>query len=574
MIADLKARIAVARKKEPADLLLKNARLINVFNSEIMETAIAIKNGFIAAVGTDYNQAEVSIDLKGQYLAPGLIDAHLHIESTLLVPAELARIIVVHGTTCVINDPHEIANVLGIAGIELMLEASANLPCDYFTTIPSCVPATKMETSGAEINSAQIEKLLAYPGVVGLGEMMNYPGVIEADQAVIEKIAAAHRSGKVIDGHAPALGGIGLQAYLSSGISSDHESLSAPEAREKMRNGMKVIIRHGSASSSLKELLPLVNERNVESFMLGSDDREVADLIEKGHLNDLLKTAVAWGADPLLLIKMATLNPARHYRLYDRGALAPGYRADLVVFEDLRDFKVNLVIKNGYPAARQGKMIVPIKHTSLPPEALNSVHLPRTLDESDFLLTAPRGRIPVIGVKQNDLVTEKLDLDPPRNKHGELVADPGNSINKIAVVERHRNSGRLALALIRGFGLHEGAVASSVAHDSHNIIVAGVEEKAMAAAVNELARIGGGLVVVDRYGQVKAELALPVAGLMSQEPADVVAKKMKALLEAARKLGSSLPQPFMTLSFMALPVIPSLKITDQGLFDVDRFTFI
>ncbi len=574
MIADLKARIAVARKKEPADLLLKNARLINVFNSEIMETAIAIKNGFIAAVGTDYNQAEVSIDLKGQYLAPGLIDAHLHIESTLLVPAELARIIVVHGTTCVINDPHEIANVLGIAGIELMLEASANLPCDFFTTIPSCVPATKMETSGAEINSAQIEKLLAYPGVVGLGEMMNYPGVIEADQAVIEKIAAAHRSGKVIDGHAPALGGIGLQAYLSSGISSDHESLSAPEAREKMRNGMKVIIRHGSASSSLKELLPLVNERNVESFMLGSDDREVADLIEKGHLNDLLKTAVAWGADPLLLIKMATLNPARHYRLYDRGALAPGYRADLVVFEDLRDFKVNLVIKNGYPAARQGKMIVPIKHTSLPPEALNSVHLPRTLDESDFLLTAPRGKIPVIGVKQNDLVTEKLDLDPPRNKHGELVADPGNSINKIAVVERHRNSGRLALALIRGFGLHEGAVASSVAHDSHNIIVAGVEEKAMAAAVNELARIGGGLVVVDRYGQVKAELALPVAGLMSQEPADVVAKKMKALLEAARKLGSSLPQPFMTLSFMALPVIPSLKITDQGLFDVDRFTFI
>ena len=574
MIADLKARIAVARKKEPADLLLKNARLINVFNSEIMETAIAIKNGFIAAVGTDYNQAEVSIDLKGQYLAPGLIDAHLHIESTLLVPAELARIIVVHGTTCVINDPHEIANVLGIAGIELMLEASANLPCDFFTTIPSCVPATKMETSGAEINSTQIEKLLAYPGVVGLGEMMNYPGVIEADQAVIEKIAAAHRSGKVIDGHAPALGGIGLQAYLSSGISSDHECLSAPEAREKMRNGMKVIIRHGSASSSLKELLPLVNERNVESFMLGSDDREVADLIEKGHLNDLLKTAVAWGADPLLLIKMATLNPARHYRLYDRGALAPGYRADLVVFEDLRDFKVNLVIKNGYPAARQGKMIVPIKHTSLPPEALNSVHLPRTLDESDFLLTAPRGRIAVIGVKQNDLVTEKLDLDPPRNKHGELVADPGKSINKIAVVERHRNSGRLALALIRGFGLHEGAVASSVAHDSHNIIVAGVEEKAMAAAVNELARIGGGLVVVDRYGQVKAELALPVAGLMSQEPADVVAKKMKALLEAARKLGSSLPQPFMTLSFMALPVIPSLKITDQGLFDVDRFTFI
>jgi adenine deaminase len=574
LIANLEARIAVACKREPADLLLKNGRLINVFSGEIYETDLAIKSGFIAAVGSDYNQAEEYIDLKGHYLAPGLIDAHLHIESTLLLPAELARVIVVHGTTCVINDPHEIANVMGVAGVKMMLQASANLPCDFFATVPSCVPATKMETSGAEIDSRQIEELLAYPGVVGLGEMMNYPGVIEADPVVIEKIVVAHQAAQVIDGHAPALGGVGLQAYICSGISSDHECISAPEALEKIRCGMKVIIRHGSASSSLNELMPLVNERNAESFLLGSDDREAADLLDKGHLNDLLKTAVALGVDPLLLLKMATLNPARHYRLYDRGALAPGYRADLVVFEDLKDFKVNLVIKNGRLAARNGEMLIPVEDPILPPQALSSIHLSRVLEEKDFLLTTPQGKTPVIGVVEGELVTEKLIIDPPRSNNGELMADPHNNIHKIAVIERHRNSGRMALALIRGFGLREGALASSVAHDSHNIIVVGVEEKAMAAAVNELVRLGGGFVVVDGRGLVKAELALPVAGLMSREPAAVVAKKMSGLLGAARELGSALPQPFMTLSFMALPVIPSLKITDQGLFDVDRFTFI
>jgi adenine deaminase len=570
----LSARLAVAGAGEPADLLLKNARLVNVFSAQVVETNLAVKDGFIAAVGPQYSVAEEIIDLEGQYLSPGLIDAHLHIESTLLMPGELARVITAHGTTCVINDPHEIANVLGVDGVNLMIGAAEGLPCDFMFTVPSCVPATTMETAGGEITAGQIAELLTHPRVVGLGEMMNYPGVIGADPAVLEKLAAAHRAGKVIDGHAPAVGGTDLQAYLSCGVSTDHECLTAREALEKISGGMKVIIRHGSASSSLAEILPLVNENNAGSFMFGSDDREAAELLEKGHLDDLLKTAVALGGDPLLMIKLATINPARHYRLYDRGAIAPGYRADLVVFEDLRSFRASLVIKDGRPVARGGRMISPIAPFQASPEVLHSVRLARAAEEKDFALQAPAGRVHVIGVIPGQLITAKLQLDLKRGSDGLLKADPAAGINKIAVIERHEASGRLAVALVRGFGLREGALASSVAHDSHNIIVVGVEEKAMASAVNEIARLGGGFAAVDGGGEVRASLALPVAGLMSAEPAKVVAENMKELLKAARGLGTEMPQPFLTLSFLALPVIPSLKITDRGLFDVDSFNFI
>lgn len=570
----LGARLAVARAEMPAGLLLKNARLVDVLNAEVVETNLAVKEGYIAAVGPGYCDAEDIIDLAGQYLAPGLIDAHLHIESTLLLPAELARVIVVHGTTCVINDPHEIANVLGTRGVSLMLAAAEGLPCDFMTTVPSCVPATDMETAGGEINAEQVAELLFHPQVVGLGEMMNYPGVIGGDPVVLEKIAAAHRAKKVIDGHAPALSGSDLQAYLSSGISTDHECITAREALEKIHGGMKVIIRHGSASSSLAELLPLVSEATAGSFMFGSDDREAAELLEKGHLDDLLKTAVQLGADPLQVLRIATINPARHYRLYDRGVLAPGFRADLVVFEDLRSFKVSMVIKDGRIAARAGQMVINIASYQPPRYALQSVHLARLLEEDDLSLRAPQGKVPVIGVVPGQLITEKLLLDLERSSDGKLKADPPADINKIAVVERHKASGRVTVAMIKGFGLQKGALASSVAHDSHNIIVVGVEEKAMATAVNELARHGGGFTAVDGGGKVKACLPLPVAGLMSPEPAASVAEKMKELLKAAGELGTELPQPFLTLSFLALPVIPSLKITDRGLFDVDSFSFI
>ncbi len=570
----MRNRLAVAKGDQPADLLLKNGRLVNVFSSEVYEANLAVKDGLIAAVGSEYKEGKEIIDLEGRYLAPGLIDAHLHIESTLLLPPELARVLVTRGTTCVINDPHEIANVLGAEGVDLMLDAAEGLPCDFFSTVPSCVPATLMETAGAEISAEQVASLLEHPRTVGLGEMMNYPGVLEGDQEVLAKIISAHNAGKVVDGHAPAVNGTALQAYLSAGITTDHECITAEEAREKLRSGMKIIIRHGSASSSLEELLPLVNDTTVNSFMFGSDDREAGELLAKGHLDDLLKTAVSLGGDPLQMLKIATINAARHYRIYDRGALAPGYRADLVVFEDLRSFKVGLVVKNGLEAARAGRLIAPIPQYIPPRSVLQSVNIARELTANDFNLSLPAGKAAVIGIIPGQLTTEKLLLEVPRYSNGTVKADPGAGINKIAVVERHKASGRLAVGLVRGIGLKQGALASSVAHDSHNILVAGVEEKAMVAAVNELAGVGGGFVAVDQYGKVKACLPLPVAGLMTPEPAKIVAAGMEKLLAAAKELGSAGPQPFLTLSFLALPVIPSLKITDRGLFDVDSFKFI
>jgi len=574
MFQMLYARLAVARKEKPADLMLKNSRMFNVFSGEIIETNLAVKDGFIAAIGPEYKMAAEIIDIEGQFLVPGLIDTHLHIESTLLMPAELARVIVPHGTTCVVNDPHEIANVFGAKGVAVMLDAFEDLPCDFLATVPSCVPATAMETAGGDINAEQVAELLSHPLVVGLGEMMNYPGVIVGDPEVLSKLAATHRAGKVIDGHAPALSGSDLQAYLSCGISTDHECVSAQEAMEKIRGGMKVMIRHGSATSSLFDLLPLINEVTVDSFLFCSDDREASELLEKGHLDGLLKTAVELGADPLQILKIATLNPARHYRLYDRGALAPGYRADLVVFEDLKNFRVSLVIKDGRIAAREGAIVLSLPMVLPPGEVLQSVRLNRSLDESDFTLASPPGKIPVIGIIPGQLITEKLLLNLKRDNDGLVNADPAVDINKIAVVERHQASGRMAVAMVKGFGLQEGALASSVAHDSHNIIVVGVEEQAMALAVNELARMGGGFVVADGKGEVRACLKLPVAGLMSLESAVGVSEKMKKLLLEAGKLGTTLPQPFLALSFLALPVIPSLKITDHGLFDVDNFRHI
>ena len=571
---DLKNLVAVARGDREAELLLRNARLINVFSGELVEANLAIEGEMIAALGREYTSGREEIDLEGMYLVPGLIDAHLHIESTLLMPAELARIVTPHGTTAIIHDPHEMANVLGIDGVKMMLDASQGLSCDFFATAPSCVPATIMETAGSELNTADIEALLDLPEVVGLGEMMNYPGVINGDEAVLLKIAAAHRRGKVVDGHAPALAGAALQAYLAAGISSDHECLTAVEAKEKLSCGMKIIIRHGSASSSLAELLPLVNANRVDLFMFGSDDRDAAELLERGHLNDLLRRAVALGGDPLQLIRIATLNAARHYRLFDRGALAPGFRADIVAFDNLIDFRAGLVIKNGRIVAEKGQLLVDLPSASVPQFALNSMHLARRPEAQDFIMKTENNTLPVIGVIPGQINTEHLTTAVKKNAQGEVVADPATRINKIAVVERHRSSGRIAVALIKGLGLREGAIASSVAHDSHNIIVAGVEEEAMAAAVSELVRIGGGFVVCGKNKEIRATLPLPLAGLISTEPATVVADQMRELLAAAHSLGTELPQPFMTLAFMALPVIPALKITDQGLFDVEKFSFL
>ncbi len=574
LLKAMQNRLDVARGDKAAELLLKGGRVINVFNSTVNETNVAIAGGTIAGVGDNYIAGEKIIELDGAFIAPGLIDAHLHIESTLLLPPELGQIILGHGTTAVIHDPHEIANVMGSDGVTMMIELSKQAPCDFFATVPSSVPSTNLETAGGELDPGAVENLLQNPFTIGLGEVMNYPGVIGGDEEVLKKIAAAGKAGKVVDGHAPAVQGQVLQAYLSVGITTDHECITAAEAREKLAAGMNIIIRHGSATSSLAELVPLVNPATAGSFMLGSDDREAGELLEQGHLNEALQKAVALGADPLMMIKIASLNAARHYRFYDRGAVAPGYRADLVVFEDLKSFRARMVFKDGRMAARDGKTLAELSYNELPPSARDSIRLSRPLEKSDFTLSYPPGKVPVIGVIPGQLITEKLFLEVQREESGVVKADPGLGINKIAVIERHGKNGNITAGLIRGISLQKGALASSVAHDSHNLIVVGVSEEAMARAANELAAAGGGFVVIGEDNSTRALLPLPAGGLMSDQPAEQVAEKMSRVLEAARELGTLLPQPFLTLSFMALPVIPSLKITDRGLVDVDNFTFL
>ena len=571
---EMKAVSEVARGERPASLLLKGGRVVNLFTREIKEACVAAWGHAIAGVGAGYAAGSEVIDLAGGRIIPGLIDAHIHLESTLLLPAHFAAAVLPRGTTAVIADPHEIANVLGEAGVAFMLKAAEKLPLDIYFMVPSCVPATEMETAGGEITPEQVERLLDHPRMLGLAEMMNYPGVIYGDEAVAAKIAAARRRGKPVDGHLPGMGGRELQAYLGAGISTDHECVSSAEALEKVGCGMKVIIREGSAARTLAALLPAVKAAGSRHFMFGSDDKEAAELLSAGHIDEILRRAVALGCDPLDAVEMATLNPALHYGLARRGAVAPGYRADLVVVDDLRDFNVRLVIKDGRVAAREGKPVALATSHPVDQSAQHTVNLPRPLQADDFNFKAGPGTLPVIGIIPEQIITEKLMLEPRRDESGAVQADPGRDIIKIAVIERHRRSGRVALGLVKGLGLCRGAIASSVAHDSHNIIVAGVEEAAMAAAVNELARAGGGFVAVDGTAVVRSLMPLPVAGLISREPAAKVAAALAEITAAARALGAAPRQPFLTLSFLALPVIPHLKITDRGLFDVDTFSFI
>ncbi|HPU01687.1 MAG TPA: adenine deaminase [Bacillota bacterium] len=571
---ELKAISEVARGARPPSLLLRGGRVANLFTREISVADVAIAGTIIAGVGSGYPGGGEVIDASGGIIIPGFIDAHIHLESTLLLPAHFAAVTLPHGTTAVICDPHEIANVLGEAGIYFLLQATEELPLDFYFMAPSCVPATELDTAGGEIGPEQVERLLDHPRVLGLAEMMNYPGVIAGDAAVAAKIAAAHRRGKPVDGHIPGIGGRLLQAYLGAGISSEHECISAEEALEKVRYGMKIIIREGSAARNLADLLPAVNAAGSRNFMFGSDDKEAAELIAAGHMDEILRRAVAQGCDPLEAVEMATLNPARHYGLARRGAVAPGYWADLLVVDDLRKFNVQLVIKNGRVVAREGKLTAAIPSPQIDSSVLHTVKLPRPLRADDFEFSAGPGKLPVIGIIPEQVVTEKLMLQPRRDESGAVRSDPERDVIKIAVIERHRGSGRMSLGLVRGLGLRSGAIASSVAHDSHNIIVAGVEERAMAAAANELARAGGGFAAVDGDGALRAIMPLPVAGLISMEPAAKVAEEMAVVTYAARSLGATPRHPFMTLSFLALPVIPHLKITDRGIFDVDSFSYI
>jgi adenine deaminase len=558
--------IDLALGKRPVDLVLKNGRLVNVFSGEIHSASVAIHKGIVVGFG-EY-EAVQSVDLDGAYISPGFIDGHLHIESSMLSIPEFARNVVPLGTTAVVADPHEIANVMGISGIRYMLESSEQVPLRVFIMCPSCVPATPFETSGAVLTHKDMEPFKDHDRVLGLAEMMNFPGVLMGDPDTLAKIQEFQD--KVLDGHAPGLSGMGLAAYAGVGIGSDHESTALEEAREKLRAGLRVMIRQGSAAKNLDALLPVVNEHNSRNCFFVTDDLEPHDILESGHINNLVRTAIRKGVDPVRAIQMATLNTAQYFRLRRLGAILPGYAADLLVLEDLKDLKISSVYQDGVLTAENGRFV-------LPETPRSEAKLPGSVKVDwqkvpDFAIPAEGKSVRIIQVIPGQIVTSLVTEIAPTSD-GKVVADPNRDILKVAVIERHSGKSGFSVALIRGFGLKSGALASTVAHDSHNIIVVGADDKDMLLAARETATMGGGLAVADK-GAVLARLPLPIAGLMSDSSIEEVKAGLDGVVRAAHALGCELEAPFATLSFMALTPIPELKITDQGLFDSVNFRFV
>ena len=566
-LADL---ISVAKGDKPGDLLFKNARVVNVFTGEIEEANVVIAGKYIAGIG-NYTEAKQIINLKHRYLIPGLMDAHLHLESTLLTPAAFAASVLPHGTTSVFIDPHEIANVLGVKGIEYMLKATEDVWLNFFVLIPSCVPATYLETAGAEITATDIAKLLTHPRVVGLAEMMNYPGVLNQDKTVLEKIKVAQSAKKVMDGHAPFLRGKNLQAYISAGIDSDHETTEFNEARTKLAAGMWLMIREGTAAKNLNSLLQAVNAFTLHRCLFCTDDKEAAELLKDGHIDHIIRLTIKAGLNPIWAIKMATLNCAQRFGLKNIGAIAPGYVADMAVIEDLKSFEVVMTIKDGEVVFEEGVLKVQ-PSVYVEPEVTNTIKIAEITPES-FKLKINSNRAHVIGLVKDQIVTEHLIEEVKRDSQGEVISDPDRDILKIAVIERHHASGNIGLGLISGLGLKRGAIAQSVAHDSHNIIVVGTNDQDMYVAVKALKAMQGGFVVVED-GVVKAGLSLPIAGLISPLKSEEVALHIEQLCVTARQLGTIPQNPFLSLAFVALPVIPKLRLTDKGLVDVEKFEFI
>lgn len=559
--------IAYARGEKPVDLLLTHAKIINVFSGEISEGSIAIAGGWIVGIG-DYQAAQVK-DLSGRFVAPGFIDPHVHIESSMACVSQFARAVVPHGTTTVVADPHEIANVFGILGIEYMLKSAGNQPMNVYFSLSSCVPATSMETSGARLESVDLIPLMSHDRIVALAEMMNYPGVIQGDPGVLSKIGLARQYRKPVDGHSPGLSGKELNAYIASGISSDHECTRADEAREKLMAGMHIFIRQGTGARNLQDLLPVVTARTFHRMMWCTDDRDPHDLLSEGHIDSLVRESIASGVDPIRAIQMATINPSEYFGFDHLGAIAPGRHADIVVFSDLKAPVIEQVYCKGVSVAENGAMSPEI---SVP----ETLALPRsmrvTLKTLDFSIPLAGDRIRVIEIVPNQLITGSM-ITTPTLFENTAISNPDRDILKIAAVERHIGSGNIGKGFVKGFGLKRGAIASSVAHDSHNIIVVGTTDEDMRAAVKAVVLMGGGLAVVSG-GMPIAKLSLPIAGLMSPEPVHVIRDHLDRLLTCAHEIGSSLQNPFMTLSFLSLPVIPDLKITDKGLVDVGRFQIV
>lgn len=565
---DTRRLLAVARGEEPADLVLRRGRVVNVFSGAVEETSIACAGDRIAGLGDDY-QARETVDLNGAYVAPGLIDAHVHIESSLCTPVQFARAVLPRGVTTVVIDPHEVANVAGMAGLRFMAQTSATLPLSVIVMASSCVPATHMETNGATLTAAELAQLLAEGTVHGLAEVMNFPGVVYGDIEVLAKIAAFE--GRSRDGHAPGLTGKLLNAYVAAGIGSEHECTTVEEAQEKLARGLYILIREATNAHNLHALLPLVNEANSRRICFCTDDRIPGDLLDQGSIDFIVREAIRFGVPPVTALRMATLNPAEWFGLHDRGAIGPGRRADLIVFDDLTTPQPRLVFTGGRLVAQDGALCVPIESTELiPPEVGSAVRI--RWEAVDLRIPAAGRQMRVIGSLPGQLVTEERIL-PARIVDGYAVADPARDVLKMAVIDRHKASGAMGLGFIQGIGLQRGAMAGTVAHDHHNLVVIGADDASMMTAARAVAEVGGGLAVADGNHTLTV-LPLPVAGLMSDRPIEEIRTRYDALIAAAQALGSPLHDPFMAMSFMALEVIPKLKLTDQGLVDVERFEIV
>ena len=551
--------------------LIKGAMVVNVFTDSLERWDVLISDGMIVGTG-DYREAEADlvVDAEGKILTPGFIDGHIHIESTMLTPGQFADVCLPHGTTTVIADPHEIANVAGTAGIEFMLQSSQGLPVDIYYVLPSCVPATPLDETGATLTAADLAPIYERPGVIGLGEMMNYPGVLDRDPEVMAKLDYARASGKLVNGHAPLVTGRDLDRYLSAGISDDHECSEPEEAKERIRKGQRVMIRQGTAARNLEGLLSLFDEPYNRRCLLVTDDRHPADLLYDGHIDTIIRQVGLLGKSPLTAIRMATIQAAEHFGLRWLGAVAPGYQADLVLVEDLESMKVSAVYKRGQLAAEHGKAL-PFTLPQAEEKILSSVYHSFHLDEltcQDFYIPPQAAPARVISVIPDQLLTQELHLSLDFSvSNGISVQD---DILKLAVIERHKNTGHRGVGYIKGIGLKKGAIASSVAHDAHNLIVIGTNEADMALAANRIIQLGGGNAVV-AGGKVLAEMALPVGGLMTDLSAREAALENRAVREAVRQLGApETIEPFMTMAFISLPVIPALKMTTRGLADVTR----
>ena len=565
---ELRRRIRVARGEEPADLLFRNARLVNVCSGECYPADVALADGLVVGIseaGGAYRSHQER-DLEGRWLSPALMDGHMHIESTMLVLAEFARIVVPRGITTVMLDPHEFANVLGVDGIRFVLESGRGLPLNAYVMLSSCVPASSFESPYRVLMAEDLLPLLQDERVLGLAEMMNMPGVLRGDEQVLAKIIATQRSGLVVDGHAPGLSEADLCAYATAGVMSDHECTTLEEARQRIRLGMWLMIREGSAARNLDALLPLVKELHPPRVLFVTDDRDPQDLTSRGHIDSMVRRAIELGLDPVEAIRLATYNTAQYFRLYNRGAIAPNFVADLVVLDDLATFAVESVYKDGKLVAQAGKLLADTPSTAFT-GVTDTVRM-GAITLQDLRIAGKTGQVAVVGIEPGQITTRHL-REEATIVDGAIVANPDRDLLKLAVIERHHASGNVGLGLVKGFGLRKGAIASSVAHDAHNLVIAGANDEDILLAARALQEMGGGFVcVVD--GEVQASVPLPLGGLVSPLPAAELVQQLHKLDAAAAALGCTLEHPCMTLSFLSLSVIPSLKLTDQGLIDAQH----